>query len=156
MLIVLDEEKEIEELPLPLRVLIAYGEIFKQLIKIIQSDGRLFERKKKRLYWEDSDVQSYMKNAKIRRQTLTQNIKCLRLDPEYGDLIFGDECYDAIDIPFELAKRLSSWFALCYEINHFNYEYSPAELNKLEDQIDHEEKYLIDELQKVLPHVVIS
>ena len=46
LLIVLDEQKEQDELPLSVRVLIAYGEIFQKRIKIIVSDGCFFKRKK--------------------------------------------------------------------------------------------------------------
>ena len=66
LLIVLDKERENEELPLPIRVLIAHGEINNFRIKIIVSNGSSFKRKKKRLYWEDEDVQRSMEEAKER------------------------------------------------------------------------------------------
>lgn len=156
LLIVLDTERENEELPLPIRVLIAHGEINNFRIKIIVSNGSSFKRKKKRLYWEDEDVQRSIEEAKERRKAFTQKIIHLHLDPEYGESIFGSNGFDAIDIPFSLARRLNEWFCIYDQTSCLCYKYSPEEIDELEEKEKKELNSLIDELRKVLPHVVID
>ena len=68
LLIVLDKKLADRELPLPLRVLIAHGEIYRKPVKIICFDGVSIQYKKKRLYWEDKDVQQFMTEAEARRK----------------------------------------------------------------------------------------
>lgn len=156
LLIVLDKERETEELPLPIRVLIAHGEINNFRIKIIVSNGSSFKRKKKRLYWEDEDVQRSMEEAKERRKAFTQKISRLHLDPEYEESNFGIDGFDAIDIPFSLVRRLSEWFSLCHQTGYFCDKYSPEELAELEEKEEKELNCLIEELRKALPHVIID
>lgn len=156
LLIVLDHQQSDRNLPLPLRVLIAHGEIYKKLIRIICFDGISIHYKKKRLYWEDEDVRQCMKEAEIKRKEYTQKIKQIIFDAELADSVLGDAFYDGLDIPYLLAKRLSDYLEVLHLASYYD-AYAPCrgEMSEkeMEQWLANEKKRLMVDLKKALPKV---
>lgn len=159
LLIVLDHQQSDRNLPLPLRVLIAHGEIYKKLIRIICSDGVSIHYKKKRLYWEDEDVRQCMREAEIIRKENTQKIKQIIFDAELADSVLGEAFYDGLDIPYLLAKRLSDYFEVLHLASYYD-AYAPCGCEKSEEEmmqwLANEKKRLMVDLKKALPQVELT
>ena len=156
LLIVLEKKQSDSELPLPLRVLIAHGEIYRKPVKIICSDGVSIQRKKKRLYWEDKDVQQFMAEAEAKRKEHTREMKQIVFDAERGDMVVGEAAFDGLDIPYSLAKRLSDYCEMLHYANYYD-AYFPQGCDMSEEEmvqwLDKEKGRLMVDLKKVLSHV---